>query len=143
MEDLVIEITDTVADSDRSELRSRLYEFNAERTGYHDGRALSCFLREAGGRLVAGIDGFTWGGYARIENVWVDETLRGQGVGRGLIQAAEREAIARGCRTMLVDTHDFQAPELYSKLGYSLVGTTQDTPIGYRQLLYEKRLASD
>jgi ribosomal protein S18 acetylase RimI-like enzyme len=129
MEDLVIEITDTVADSERAELRARLYEFNAERTGFRDGRALACFLREAGGRLVAGIDGFTWGGYARIENVWVDETLRGQGVGLGLIQAAEREAIARGCRTVVVDIHDFQAPELYSKLGYALVGTTHDTPI--------------
>jgi GNAT superfamily N-acetyltransferase len=138
--DRLIEITDSAAERDRSELRDRMYEYNSHRTGYRDGRSLCCFLRDESGRLVAGLDGFTWGGYARIEYLWVDESLRGRGLGRRLLAAAEREAAARGCETVVVDTHEFQAPELYPKLGYELVGTTHDTPIGYRQLLYQKRL---
>lgn len=139
--DPLIEMTDAPADSDQTELRERVYEHNAERTGFRDGRALACFLRDARGRLIGGIDGFTWGGYGRIQYVWVDETQRGRGLGRRLIEAAEREAAARGCRRMIVDTHEFQAPALYEKLGYQLVGTTDDTPIGYQQFLYQKRLA--
>jgi GNAT superfamily N-acetyltransferase len=140
VEELVIEITDSAAELDRRELRDRMYEYNARRTGYRNGQILCCFLRDESGRLVAGLDGFTWGGYARIEYVWVDETLRGQGLGRRLLAAAEREAAARGCETVVVDTHEFQAPELYPKLGYELVGTTHDTPLGYRQFLYQKQL---
>ena len=139
--DLVIEITDTPAETDRSELRERLYEYNAERTGYRDGRSLSCFLRDEDGRLVAGLDGFTWGGYARIESLWVDEALRGRGLGRRLLAEAEREAVARGCVTVVVDTHEFQATALYPSLGYELVGTTHDTPVDYRQFLFQKRLS--
>ena len=138
---LRITMTDTVADLDAAELRGHVHEFNAEQTGYRDGRSLACFLRDAGGRLVAGIDGFTWGGYARIQYVWVDEAMRGQGLGRRLIEAAEREAAVRGCRTIIVDTHEFQAPGLYTKLGYELVGTTHDIPVGYRQFLYQKQLS--
>ena len=138
--DLVIVITDGAAELDRRELRDRLYEYNAGQTGFRDGRSLSCFLRDEDGRLVAGVDGFTWGGYARIEYLWVDETLRGKGLGRRLIAAAEREATARGCKTVVVDTHEFQAPDLYPRLGYELVGATHETPVGYRQLLYQKRL---
>ena len=117
-----------------------MYEYNSHRTGYRDGRSLCCFLHDESGRLVAGLDGFSWGGYARIEYLWVDESLRGRGLGSRLLAAAELEAAARGCETVVVDTHEFQAPELYPKLGYELVGTTHDTPIGYRQLLYQKRL---
>ena len=138
--DLVIEITDRVDELDRRQLQDRLDDYNARQTGFRDGRFLSCFLRDKGGRLVAGLDGFTWGGYARIEYLWVDETLRGQGLGRRLVAAAEREATARGCETMVVDTHEFQAPDFYTRLGYELVGATHDTPVGYRQFLYEKHL---
>jgi hypothetical protein len=65
--DCVVEITDSAAERDRSELRDRMYEYNCHRTGYCDGRSLCCFLRDDSGGLVAGLDGFTWGGYARIE----------------------------------------------------------------------------
>ena len=38
-------------------LREALIEFKCAKTGYRDGRSLSCFLRKQG-VLVAGIDGF-------------------------------------------------------------------------------------
>lgn len=57
-----ISIGSTELPDDAEELRSRLFAFNEERTGYHDGQALNCYLRDPDGRLVAGLDGFTWGG---------------------------------------------------------------------------------
>jgi len=139
-EDPEIVISDSAADEDCIELRIALHEFNFESTGYRDGRSLSCFLRNADGVLVAGIDGFTWGGYGRIEYLWVDASLRGQGIGTRLLSAAENEARRRGCLKVVLDTHSFQAPELYRSLGYEEVGTTLDTPIGFSQTLFEKSL---
>jgi ribosomal protein S18 acetylase RimI-like enzyme len=135
-----IVISDSAADEDSAALRNALHEFNFETTGFRDGRALSCFLRDGDGVLVAGIDGFTWGGYARIEYLWVDASRRGRGIGSRLLAAAEGEARRRACRKIVLDTHSFQAPELYRSLGYAEVGTTVDTPIGYSQTLFEKTL---
>ena len=104
-----IKIADVATDADIAELRDKIHEFNFATTGYHDGRSLSCFLRDGSGTLYAGIDGFTWGGYARIDYLWVDESRRRRGLGRALLMAAEdderlagemREALPRApwCR---------------------------------------------
>ncbi len=135
-----IEIADTASDGDIAELRNKIHEFNFATTGLHDGRSLSCFLRDGSGNLYAGIDGFTWGGYARIDYLWVDESRRGHGLGRALLMAAEAEAARRGCATIVLDTHSFQAPEFYRRLRYTQVGETLDTPLGYTQVLFQKRI---
>jgi GNAT superfamily N-acetyltransferase len=137
---LPIAIADTASPADEAELRRRVFEFNVETTGFDDARSLSCFLRDDTGRLLAGIDGFTWGGYAKVEFLWVAAEHRRHGLGRRLIAAAEQAARARGCGSIVLDTHEFQAPGFYQKLGYVLVGTTHDTPRGFRQFLLQKRL---
>jgi ribosomal protein S18 acetylase RimI-like enzyme len=133
-------ISDSAADEDSAALRDALHQFNFETTGYRDGRSLSCFLRDGSGVLVAGVDGFTWGGYARIEYLWVEASRRGRGTGTRLLAAAELEARRRGCVKVVLDTHSFQAPEWYRSLGYEEVGTTTDTPIAFSQTLFEKVL---
>ena len=137
-----IRISDVVAADDRRELEDRLHAFNVESTGYRDARDLSCFLRDAEGTLVAGIDGFTWGGYAHVELLWVSEPFRGKGLGRRLLEAAEAEARERGCTSIVLSSHEFQAPGLYAKVGYHPVGATEDTPVGYREFHFQKRLAA-
>jgi GNAT superfamily N-acetyltransferase len=97
-------------------------------------------LRDDTGTLVAGIVGFTWGGYARISLLWVDEPLRRHGLGRRLLGAAESEARQRGCNTIVLDTYSFQAPDFYPTLGYEKVGETTETPAGFTQVLFQKRL---
>ena len=139
MADRHIEISDRSSDADIAELRAALNEYNFATTGYRDGRSLSCFLREDG-ELIAGIDGFTWGGYARIDLLWVEEPRRGHGLGTALLAAAEAEARRRGCTVIVLDTHSFQAPDLYPALGYEKVGETTDTPVGHSQSMFQKRL---
>ena len=139
MRNLTITIADTASPTDRRELGDRINALNMERTGYRDYRDLSCFLRDGEGRLVAGIDGFTWAGYAHVESLWVDESLRGQGLGRRLLEAAGAEAAERGCLTLVLSSHEFQAPDFYVKLGYELIGTADDVPVGHRDLHFAKR----
>ena len=133
-------ISDATSDAERAELLEALYAFNMDRTGYRDALDLSCFVRDPEGGLLGGIDGFTWGGYAHIEALWVTEAHRGAGLGRSLLEAAEAEAAARGCRTIVLSSHEFQAPAFYAKLGYEVVGETGDTPVGHRQFTFQKRL---
>ena len=137
-----IRISDAVTADDRNELEERLHAFNVESTGFRDARDLSCLLRDAEGTLVAGIDGFTWGGYAHVEVLWVSEPLRGKGLGRTLLEAAEAEARERGCSSIVLSSHEFQAPGFYANLGYHPVGATEDTPVGDRELHFQKRLAA-
>ncbi len=91
MSDWPVVISDEASVADETALRDALYEFNCAATGYRDGRSLSCFLHHDG-ELVAGIDGFTWGGYARIDHLWVALGQRGHGLGSRMLAAAEDEA---------------------------------------------------
>jgi len=138
-----IRITDVVTAGGRRELEGRLNAFNVESTGFADARDLFCLLRDSDGTLVAGIDGFTWGGYAHVEVLWVSEPLRGRGIGTRLLEAAEAEARERGCTSIVLSSHEFQAPSLYTKLGYHPVGTTEDTPVGYSEIHFHKHLAGE
>ena len=128
---LDIEIVDVASKDDVEALHEALYEFNREVTGYRDGRSLSCFLRDDDGNLVAGIDGFTWGGYAQVDVLWVHESLRGQGSGQRLLEAAEAEAtsaaVARSCSTRTSS----KRPACTAELGYEERGDAVDAPIGY------------
>jgi ribosomal protein S18 acetylase RimI-like enzyme len=138
--DFEIRIVDVARPEDVAALEHEVNEYNFAVTGYRDGRSLSCFLRDGDGNLVAGIDGFTWGGYAHIEFLWVHADHRGRGLGQGLVAAAEVEATARGCRSIVVSSHEFQAPDLYRRLGYQDIGASVDTPIGARHFFFQKML---
>ena len=97
-------------------LEERLYEFNAARTGYHDGASLA-FIAEAEGELVGAVAGYTWGGISELRQVWVHDDWRGHGLGADLMRHAIDEARARGCAHVFLTTYDFQAPGFYARLG--------------------------
>jgi len=122
-------------------LEHRLYEFNAQATGIVDALGMTVFGRDAQGELVAGLCGHTWGGCCEIRQVWVHEKHRGQGIGRRLLELAEREARRRGCFQILLATHSFQAPEFYRKLGFEVVHTLPDYPRGHQHLQLRKILS--
>jgi GNAT superfamily N-acetyltransferase len=135
-----IAVEDRVAPEDVAFIEERINEFNFDATGYRDGRELACILREDGGEIVAGLTGYTWGGYCRVSFLWVAEPYRRAGLGRALLHAAEDEARERGCALVHLDTHDFQAPRFYERLGYEAIGRCDDVPAGYGQTWYRKRL---
>src|SRR5918993_816974 len=103
-------------------LEDQINAYNVAVTKIVDWHALAIFIRDDEKQIVAGVNGGMWGGYLEIKNLWVCEGLRGQGLGRRLLLAAEQQARARGCSQVLLDTHDFQAPDFYIKLGYAVFG---------------------
>lgn len=57
-----------------------------------------------------------------------------------LMRAVEKEAKSRGCQQIVVETHDFQAPGFYQKLGFEAVNCVDDYPRGHQYLTLIKRL---
>lgn len=121
-------------------LEQRIIEYNYASAAASDGRGLACFVRDDAGRIVAGVSGYTWAGMAEIEFLWVDDSLRGQGVGGRLMDAVEAEARRRGCALIITSTYSFQAPEFYQRRGYEVVAKIEDCPPGHTNYWLKKTL---
>lgn len=98
-------------------------------------------LRSTEGRLVAGLTGRTFWGWLHVRHTWVAENLRGLGLGRRLMSAAEAEAKSRGCSQAYLTTYSFQALDFYRRLGYRVFGALEDFPPGERRYFLRKKLA--
>jgi GNAT superfamily N-acetyltransferase len=70
----------------------------------------------------------------------VDDRFRGAGHGSALIEAAEQLARERDCIGVNLDTFEYQARPFYEKLGYTVFGTLEGYPPGYRQFFLAKPL---
>lgn len=101
---------------------------------------LNLVLRDAQGTLRGGLLGsFAWG-WLQVDLLWVDETFRGRGHGRALLEQAESLAVSRGCRHARLDSFDFGALPLYQKLGYVIYGRLDGYPEGHTQYFLRKAL---
>jgi GNAT superfamily N-acetyltransferase len=121
-------------------LGDEITAFNFAATGVHDGVEFFAAVRDEHGELVAGIYGWTWGGTAWIERLWVHERHRGRRIGTELLVAAEKEARTRGCNQIALTTHSFQAPEFYRRHGFAVVGEIAGYPAGHTYLLMRRQL---
>jgi GNAT superfamily N-acetyltransferase len=133
-------IEDEPRPQDVRALEDGLYSDNVQRTGRDDGRWLAIFVRDADRRVVAGLTGWTWAGWLKVNILWVREDLRRKGHGRDLLHAAEAEAKARGCTRATLDTYSFQAPAFYQRLGYEIVATVDEFPAGHKHYTLVKEL---
>jgi GNAT superfamily N-acetyltransferase len=99
--------------------------------GPRDWRPLGLALRADDGDLVGGLYGATMWEWLMVDGLWVAEQLRGRGLGRRLLLAAEGAAVARGCRGAWLGTFDFQARTFYERLGYTIFAELPDFPPGH------------
>jgi len=136
-----------VGEDDRPELdaflEARIYDGNARATGIYDGTSLNASVTGDRGQIIAGLSGHSWGGCCTIMLLWVDESVRGIGVGRALMHAAEEEARRRGCHQIVLSTHSFQAPRFYEKLGFRPLAVIPNNPAGYEDIICIKELANE
>ncbi len=136
----ILELDDDPRPEDVAALHERLYESNAAATGVHDARWLTILVRDDSGGITAGLHGWTWGGTGFVELLWVSAPLRRRGLGSRLLLAAETEARYRGCHQMQLDTHSYQAPAFYERLGYEAIGHLPGWPGHDTRIFFRKRL---
>jgi ribosomal protein S18 acetylase RimI-like enzyme len=137
---MVMELTEQPRREDLELLEEQIDEHNMRETERRDFRPLAIFERDDRGGVVAGLSGFTWAGWLEIKFVWVREDLRGHGRGQQLVEAAEAEARARGCRRVWLDSYTFQAPAFYRRLGYEIFGVLEGYLAPHNRVFLTKTL---
>ncbi len=115
---------------------------NFAKTGISDWHPVGFFLKNPRGEWLGGLTGYIWGGWLYVKFLWVSESLRGQGNGTRLMDAAEAMAKQRGAFAATLETHTFQAPEFYVRRGYAVFGRLDDYPPGHAKLFLSKQLTT-
>jgi GNAT superfamily N-acetyltransferase len=134
---------ETTADPSPKELAflgERLSAFNDSEVGPANRKVLAVFVRDERRAVVAGVSGYTAWGWLYVQWLWVDERLRGQRMAGRMLDAAEQEAVARGCHGALIDTFNPQAVKAYERQGYRLFGALPDFPVGRSRVFLQKKL---
>jgi GNAT superfamily N-acetyltransferase len=121
-------------------LEERVTAAAAAAAGLDAERELAIFLRDQDDQVLAGISGITWGGYCDLHLLWVAPPLRGRGLARRLVAAAEDEARRRACSFVIFFAYDLLTPGLYEGLGYEVLAVVPDCPAGSSARLFRKIL---
>ena len=79
-------------DSDDQRVRDGLALYNVARTGQEYWRPVKLFVRDNNGLIRGGLLGDIRGGWLHATILWLEESLRGNGLGRSLMEMAEIEA---------------------------------------------------
>ena len=70
--------------------------------------------------IIAGGRGIINMGALEVRGLWVDDSLRNQGIGKKLMESIENEAIKRGARRAMLYTYSWQAQGFYENIGYEV-----------------------
>lgn len=121
----------------RSSLSKKIDDFNNLSVPYEHER-FAFLLYDTANYLVGGVSGILYWDWVFIESLWVDDMLRGNGLGIELMKHAETHAVSRGCHAAWLDT--FQARAFYEKCGYEVFGALDNYPAGQQRWFLKKRL---
>lgn len=136
----VFRITADGDERDISEIHEMLREYNLAHREASESVPIGVFLEDGNSKKLAGLTGETFGRLLCIQYFFVSETLRGAGVGKRLLEAAENEAVRRGCKYAFVNPFSFQSPAFYEKHGYREVFTLEEYPYTGKRHYYTKEL---
>ena len=140
MTDLTLELAEPPSAEDSRLLLDGVRTFNRERTGNERPRHVAYFLRAADGKILGGVQGMLWGRSLHIDVLWVDESLRGQGLGSKLMKAIENYGAKHNCPLLYLETASFQALPFYKSLGYRIFGELPEISEGHKLFFLQKEL---
>jgi GNAT superfamily N-acetyltransferase len=104
-------------------------------------KPVAVFARDARGKVVGGIAAMINWQWLSVNLVWIDESLRGTGLGHRLLEEVEAIGRRHGCTQAHLDTFSYQARPFYERHGYQLFATLEDYPSGHQRFYLRKPLA--
>jgi len=102
-------------------LHSALSEYNRSHNAFSNIKPLGVCVKHPEGHTLGAIYGWLEWEWLFINLLWVDESMRGQGIGSELLKMLEQQAVKLGVTRAYLETGCFQAPEFYIKQGYKVI----------------------
>jgi GNAT superfamily N-acetyltransferase len=127
---------------DRDLIDSKLVEFNRASVPFQqseDWISLSYVLKDDAGHAIAGINAtlYCWN-IMYVDVLYVDQSHRGKGYGKLLLDKAESKAKSLGGYMAHLDTFDWQAKDFYEHCGYQVFGILENCPRGHARHYMKK-----
>jgi GNAT superfamily N-acetyltransferase len=141
MPDIRIDIDHDPKPEDNKAVTAGLGEFNRRHAPQDEPRQLSLFVRDEHGKIIGGLLADMQATWLHVRTLWLDESLRGRGLGSKLLALAAEEGRAGGCKHAWLDTFSWQARPFYEKHGWRVVGQIDDLPPGATRYYLRKELA--
>lgn len=94
------------------------------------------------GTLMGVLTGQLLWDWVYIDELWVDPSRRGTGLGRELMRHAEHHANTHGFAGLWLWTQSWQAESFYLHLGYEVFARFPDFPRGHSRIGLRKTLQS-
>jgi GNAT superfamily N-acetyltransferase len=123
----------------REKMVRKLLAYNESKAGDVGWKSLSLEMSDSKGRFMGGLTGNRFLGWFYVDLLFVEEKVRGKGIGKRLLRAAESWARKNGCRNIDLNTITFQAPGFYRKMGYRVFGKLT-YPKGNVRYYFRKKL---
>lgn len=101
---------------------------------------VSYFLKDLSGDVLGGIMGRAWHGALKIDQLWIDESIRGKGHGYKLLKLIEKFGVEYKCSVAMTETGSFQSPEFYLKNGYEIEHIRKGYKDGITEYMLRKKL---
>ncbi|CAN5120973.1 GNAT family N-acetyltransferase [soil metagenome] len=136
-----MEIEECNSSQDQDAIVAILRRYNTLQAGLANYKRLDLIIRDAEGKIIAGLCGETRWGWLSVETLAVEEGFRHQQIGSRLLEAAEVEACKRGCHGAFLDTYSFQARKFYEGKGYTVYGKLDEFPKEHTKFYLWKKLS--
>ncbi|WP_205520137.1 GNAT family N-acetyltransferase [Virgibacillus doumboii] len=118
-------------------LHTKIKEFNNTHSKHHSEarkddavQPINIRLSNSEEKWIGGITAEVYWDWMEINDFWISENYRGEGLGGVLLEKTESIASKKGATKALLTTFDFQAHSYYMKKGYQVVGEINDYPPG-------------
>jgi GNAT superfamily N-acetyltransferase len=117
-----LELTSEPSSEDIAAILGGLSAFNEGEVGPSERKLLAVLIRDAEGKVIGGLSGYTSWGWLFTQLLFIPESLRGMGMAGTLLSRAEEEARLRGCQSAWIDTFSPAALKAYRRQGYEPFG---------------------
>ena len=127
----------------KDELQHEISTYNQTQGVSSRIQLIGCSAIDQNGMLAGGIYGWFEWGWLFINLLWVDNALRGQGIGTRLLSELEEKAVQVNINSAHLETASFQSFEFYINRGYKTVlqmPITSDNGAQYTKYTMHKKL---
>jgi GNAT superfamily N-acetyltransferase len=135
-----LELTSEPSAEDLAVIMDGLTAFNEDEVGASERRPLAVLIRDADGKVIGGLSGYTSWGWLFTQLLFIPQSQRSKGMAGRLLQEAEDEARRRGCHGAWIDTFNPIALKAYERQGYEKFGELPGFVTGRTRTFLKKAL---